>query len=165
MQESAGAGGSWRIIDEVFDPTVVQQQDNLSCGPACGEMLLKDRGVNDVEQLVIADLTGVPVDVVYLARALNNLDQSSAGVWSGGCFVSNLADLSNVLDRLIAKGSWAAEMKEFGNCIAHLVVVDGLDEAGKVRIRDPWNGTRYKMEREEFLNYWTTRGVYLQINQ
>jgi hypothetical protein len=47
MQEFAGAGGNWRVIEEVFDPTVVQQQDNLSCGAACGEMLLKDRGVDD----------------------------------------------------------------------------------------------------------------------
>ncbi|MEQ9668613.1 hypothetical protein [Coleofasciculus sp. G2-EDA-02] len=45
MQELLGAaGGSWRVIDEVFDSTVVLQQDNLSCAPACGEMLLKEWG-------------------------------------------------------------------------------------------------------------------------
>lgn len=41
-----GAGGNWRVTDEVVDPKVVKQQDDLSCGPACAEMLLKDRGIN-----------------------------------------------------------------------------------------------------------------------
>lgn len=72
--------------------------------------------------------------------------------------------MSTLLKRLMAKGSWAAEMKEFGNPIAHLVVVDGFYLAGRLRIRDPWNGTRYKMEKTEFFNYWNTRGVYLEKN-
>ena len=55
-------------------------------------------------------------------------------------------------------------MKEFGNPIAHLVIVDGFDKNGKVLIRDPWHGTRYKMEKAEFLNYWNTRGVYMEKN-
>lgn len=33
MQELSGAGGNWRVIDEIVDANVVQQQDNLSCGP------------------------------------------------------------------------------------------------------------------------------------
>ncbi len=165
MQELVGAGGNWQFIDEIFDSSIVQQQDNLSCGPACGEMLLKDRGVNNVDRYIIAAETGVPVDVAYLALVLNTFDSSNIGVWRGGGFVFDLADISSVLDRLIARGSWAAEMKEFGNPIAHLVVVDGFDDAERVLIRDPWKGTRYKMEREEFLNYWTTRGIYLEGNQ
>jgi len=165
MQEISGAGGNWQVIEEVFDPTVVKQQDSLSCGPACGEMLLKDREINDVDRYIIAAETGVPVDVVYLALVLNTLATLKIGVWRGGGFVSNLADISTILDRLIARGSWAAEMKEFGNPIAHLVVVDGCDDAGRVLIRDPWNGTRYKMDREEFLTYWTTRGIYSEGNQ
>lgn len=165
MQELSGAaGGSWRVIDEVFDSNVVLQQDNLSCAPACGEMLLKERGINDVTQAAIAAETGVPVDVRYLALALNKLAPSSIGVWCGGNFGVELAEMPTLLERLIAKGSWAAEMKEFGNPIAHLVVVDGFDEAGRLLILDPWNGTRYKMEKAEFLNYWNTRGVYLEKN-
>ena len=35
-----GAGGYWRVIDEVAMTMVIQQQDRLSSGPACGEMLL-----------------------------------------------------------------------------------------------------------------------------
>lgn len=37
MQNISGAaGGSWQVVDEVFDSNVVLQQDNLSCAPACG---------------------------------------------------------------------------------------------------------------------------------
>jgi predicted double-glycine peptidase len=79
MQELSGAGGNWRVIDEIVDANVVQQQDNLSCGPACGEMLLRNRGFDDEE---------------------------------------------------------------------------------KILIRDPWAGTKYKMDIEEFLNYWTLFAVY-----
>ena len=159
---SGAAGGSWRVIDEVFESNVVLQQDNLSCAPACGEMLLKERGINDITQAAIAAETGVPVDVRYLALVLNRLAPSKTGVWRGGNFGVEPAEMLTLLERLIAKGSWAAEMKEFGNPIAHLVVVDGFNEAGRLLIRDPWNGTRYKMEKEEFLNYWNTRGVYLE---
>ena len=159
---SGAAGGSWQIIDEVVDSNVMLQQDRLSCAPACGEMLLKDREINDVTQAAIAAETGVPVDVRYLALALNRLTPSKAGVWCGGNFGVELSEIANLLERLIAKGSWAAEMKEFGNPIAHLGVVDGLDEARRLIIRDPWNGTKYKLEKEEFLNYWNTRGVYLE---
>lgn len=165
MQEFSGAaGGSGRILDEVFDSNVVRQQDKLSCAPACGEMLLKERGINDVTQAEIAAVTGVPVDVRYLAIVLNSLAPSNMGVWRGGNFGVELPQMLNLLERLMAKGSWAAEMKEFGNPIAHLVIVDGFDEVGRVRIRDPWHGSRYKMEKEEFLNYWNTRGVYLENN-
>ncbi len=166
MQNISGAaGGSWQVVDEVFDSNVVLQQDNLSCAPACGEMLLKDRGIEGVTQAAIARETGVPVDVRYLAIVLNTLTPSQTGVWRGGNFAVEVTEMPNLLERLIAKGSWAAEMKEFGNPIAHLVIVDGFDEDGKVLIRDPWHGSRYKMEKEEFLNYWNTRGVYMEKNQ
>ncbi|MEG4284737.1 hypothetical protein QUB68_16535 [Microcoleus sp. A006_D1] len=45
-----GAGGRWSVIDEIVDPTVVRQQSNLSCGPASAEILLKDRGIANIEQ-------------------------------------------------------------------------------------------------------------------
>jgi Papain-like cysteine protease AvrRpt2 len=57
-------------------------------------------------------------------------------------------------------GSWAAVLWEVGAGIGHMVLVDGLDEAGYVLIRDPWDSTKYKMTIDDFLNYWTTEGVY-----
>ena len=41
----SGAGGYWQVIDEVASWRVIQQQDRLSCGPACAEMLLKEKGI------------------------------------------------------------------------------------------------------------------------
>ena len=100
MQNLAGAaGGSWQVIDEVFDSNVVRQQDNLSSAPACGEMLLKDRGIDSVTQAVIATETGVPVDVRYLAIVLNTLAPSETGVWRGGNFAVEVAEMPNLLER------------------------------------------------------------------
>ncbi|MEG3849047.1 hypothetical protein QT971_16890 [Microcoleus sp. herbarium19] len=73
MQELSGAGGNWRVIDEIVDANVVQQQDNLSCGPACGEMLLRNRGVNDIDRYASASESGVPVSPQVLASVLNAL--------------------------------------------------------------------------------------------
>ncbi|WP_425562158.1 papain-like cysteine protease family protein [Litoribacillus peritrichatus] len=36
--------------------------------------------------------------------------------------------------------------------MGHWVVVDGLDDAGRVMIRDPWQATKYKMDMTEFQN-------------
>ena len=35
-----------------------------------------------------------------------------------------------------------------------------MDEQEKTLIRDPWDGTRYQMEIEEFLKYWSQQGVF-----
>ncbi len=59
----SGAGGYWQVIDEVRDLSVIQQQDRLSCGPACAEMLLRSKGITNVSQARIALETGVPVSV------------------------------------------------------------------------------------------------------
>ncbi|NJQ96528.1 MAG: hypothetical protein HC784_00160 [Hydrococcus sp. CSU_1_8] len=52
--------------------------------------------------------------------------------------------------------------REPGARLGHLVVVDGCDELGRICIRDPWDGTKYKMEPEEFLQYWTQMGIYVK---
>ncbi len=67
MEGLSGAGGNWQVIDEIADEAVVKQQDKLSCGPACGEMLLSDRGIGDVNQSLIAAETGVPVSIEDLS--------------------------------------------------------------------------------------------------
>ena len=72
----SGAGGYWQVIDEVASTMVIQQQDSLSCGPACAEMLLQSQGIINVSQAEIARLTGVPVNVPALAAVLNQVDES-----------------------------------------------------------------------------------------
>ncbi len=39
--KKVGAGGSWKVIDERPDPSVVKQLTPHSCVAAVGEMLLK----------------------------------------------------------------------------------------------------------------------------
>lgn len=161
MQEFAGAGGSWRIIDEIFNPTVVRQQDNLSCGAACGEMLLKDRQVNDVDRYAIAAQTGVPVSPSSLAHVLNSLNPRASGQWVGAAVTIPGASELEIIEVLNATGSWAAMLWEPNASIGHFIIVDGRDNTGMIMIRDPWNATSYKMELEEFFNYWTLFAVYL----
>jgi len=48
--EQAGAGGNWPVIDEILDPSVIEQQGDLSCGIACGAMLLGDRKINSSQR-------------------------------------------------------------------------------------------------------------------
>jgi len=60
----------------------------------------------------------------------------------------------------MSTGAWIAELREPRARLGHLVVVDGWDALGRILIRDPWDGTRYKMDKEEFLQYWTLQGIY-----
>ncbi|KYC40619.1 hypothetical protein WA1_26245 [Scytonema hofmannii PCC 7110] len=157
----SGAGGNWQVIDEVVDPKVVKQQDGLSCGPACAEMLLKDRGIN-VNQTMIAEHTGVPLDSRTLALVLNALDTESSRKWMGGCLTIPGATESQLLNTLNTTGSWAALLKQLRPLVklSHVVIVDGIDNTGYILIRDPWEGTRYKMRREDFLFHWTTDAIF-----
>lgn len=44
----------------------------------------------------------------------------------------------------------------------HSVIVDGFDEAGLLIIRDPAQGTMYKMTYEDFETFWSGYGVFYQ---
>ena len=156
----SGAGGYWQVIDEVASTMVIQQQDRLSCGPACAEMLLRSQGITNVSQAVIGKLTGVPVNVPALAAVLNQVDESGLRTWIGGFFEIEGADDGDVLDVLMSTGSWIADLRETGGRLGHLVVVDDYDDLRRLCIRDPWEGTTYKIEIEEFLKYWTLSGIY-----
>ena len=146
-----GAGGNWETIDEVRDSRVVRQSNPLSCGVACGEMLLRDRGIA-VSQATIANRAGTPSGTEQLAEALN--EQDSAGTWLGGGVTQES------FDGLNATGSWAAMLFESGARFGHWVVVEGVNNEGRVIVRDPADGTRYLMELDEFLSHWTLFSVF-----
>ncbi len=94
------------------------------------------------------------------AIALSQLDPSGSLTWMGGFFQIEGADDADVLGVLMSTGSWIAELRETGARLGHLVVVDGYDDEGRLCLRDPWSGTAYKIETEEFLKYWTLSGIY-----
>ena len=145
----AGAGGSWKVIDEISNPKVVKQINNVSCGAACGEMLLKDRNI-------FAKQTALGLEAKSTNDLARDLNKLGSGRWQGN-FVS-----VDSLEPLNKTGSWAAMMWEKGEKIGHWVVVKGSDKNGKIIIHDPWHGTSYKMTRDEFTNHWTGGAVYEQ---
>lgn len=159
-EELSGAGGKWKVIDETGDSTVIQQRDTISCGPAYAEMLLKYLGINDVDQEFIALVTGTPVRVYDLAQAINQLDYDKSRQWIGGGLDIPGANDAELLSVLMSTGIWIAELRELGVRLGHLVVVNGYDINGRLLILDPWQQTRYKMDEETFLQYWTLQGIY-----
>ena len=144
----AGAGGTWNALDEIASPNVVKQSTPTACGAACGEMLLRDRGVLTSQVDLGTELTSMN----SLARKLNTVDSG---------WVGNAVDVSS-FNALNKTGSWSAMMWDSGSNIGHWVVVDGVDDAGKVLIRDLFNGTQYKMGVEDFKGVWNGHSVYKQ---
>ena len=145
----AGAGGNWDTINEKFDPDVVKQHTNTSCGAACAEMLLRDRDIF-VNQTKFGTQ---PKSAPELARDLNNASNSNK--WEG----NGLSPSS--FDALNRTGSWAAMLVDItGSNTRHWVVVKGVDKGGNVIIHDPWQGTSYTMTRNNFINTWTGYSVY-----
>ena len=130
-------------------------------------MLLQDCGINDITQMDIVNETGVPADALGLARALNLLDPDDSRQWIGGSLTIPGATESQLFDTLNETGTWGALLKECrpGVKLSHVVVVDGIDDGGRVLIRDPWDGTSYKMTREDFLKYWTTNAIFQRKRQ
>ena len=155
----AGAGGKWKTINELKDSTVIQQINDVSCGAACGEMLFKNKGF-DIEQEQLLALAGSPTWSEQLAYAMNQFIPSEDGEWKGGYFKIIGATSKQVFLSLCTTGSWIAELREPLTKMGHFVVVDGIDEQEKPIIRDPWDRTRYKMDTEEFLKYWSQQGVF-----
>ena len=150
-QLQGGAGGNWQTIDEVMDTTVVRQSSSMNCGAACGEMLLSSQGVF-VHQEVIAEIAGAPSSAESLATALDGFDAN--GTWFG----SGVTESS--FEALNQTGLWSAMLFEAGARFGHWVCVSGLDHAGRVIILDPADGTRYAMDIEEFMSYWTLFCVF-----
>ena len=158
-QNLGGAGGNWQVLDEVADPSVIKQVNDLSCGQACVGMMLGDRKIS-ASQDVIAKLAGDgPTYEAQLASVLNKLDSSNSRQWIGAGVD---AEDIETFQGLSSTGSWGAQLWEKGNKIGHWVVVDGLDDAGKVMVRDPWQATKYKMDLTEFQNTWTGYSVWGQ---
>ncbi|SER49748.1 hemagglutinin repeat-containing protein, partial [Pseudomonas sp. NFPP19] len=154
-----GAGGNWKVINEVVVPSVVKQVNSLSCGQACVEMMLGDRKIN-ASQNVISKLAGDGATYeTQLASVLNKLDSSGSRKWVGSGVD---ADDIGTFHGLSSTGAWAAQLWERGSKIGHWVVVDGLDSGGRVMIRDPWKGTSYKMDMKEFQGTWNGYSIWGQ---
>ncbi|WP_305067801.1 MULTISPECIES: hemagglutinin repeat-containing protein [unclassified Kosakonia] len=149
VELKAGAGGNWNVLDEVVDPNVVKQLTPTACGGACGENMLKDRGI-------FVDQTQIGTGLKSPEQLARDLSKHSGDNWSGG-FVGFEA-----YDALNKTGSWGAMMWEQGGRIGHWVVVKGTDSKGNVFINDPWKGTSYKMTYKDFEETWNGNAVFNQ---
>jgi filamentous hemagglutinin len=144
-----GKGGDWPVLNERPSPDVVRQASDDSCVAAVGEML--SRGA-----LRQADLYN---EMVTIPEKL--ADVLGLG-WKGGLIPErNIEKAFDIFAR--SEMPWGAELRdEFYHRVGmgHMVVVDGMDEAGNVMIRDPQHGTRYEMTRETFMKHWSHRAVF-----
>ncbi|ECK8875319.1 hypothetical protein AH715_003894 [Salmonella enterica subsp. enterica] len=146
VEPKGGAGGNWNVLDEVIDPNVVKQATSTSCGAACAEMMLKDRGIFTSQIELGTELTSMN----SLANKLNKADNG---------WVGNPVDVSS-FEALNSTDSWSAMMWDSGNKVGHWVVVKGVDNTGKVMINDPFKGTSYTMTVKDFKDVWNGHSVY-----
>jgi len=149
-----GAGRAWKTIGEVHDPSVVKQRTGEHCGQACAQMLFEGRGEVVLQEELKEGLTSPQ----SLSRDMNNQGKSQ---WFG-------EHLGETPEALSERGPWAASIlppkfnPRVGN-VGHWVIVDGFDkETGHLLIRDPWDQTRYRVTREEFMDWWN-KGAIIPI--
>ena len=151
-----GAGGLWNTIDEAVDPSVIRQLDDNSCGPSCGAMLLRGEGYAASQSAIaVRQGSALTVNAQELAAAMNQLKSG----WTGG-FYNVTADFRAAFSMFNKNGAFATTLRTPGMRVSHMVVVDGLDELGRVIIRDPADGTRYLMSWEDFTKVWEGQTVF-----
>lgn len=138
----AGAGGNWKRLGEKFDKTVVKQINDFSCVAAVGEMLAEHYDLPVTQEEVLSEI-GELSNAIALARYLNKVDKSE-GKWLGGNFPPVIEFIEGITT---STKVWAVVLRE-GSALGHAVLIDGLDEHGLVKIKDPFDQTSYKMTIE-----------------
>ena len=152
---NSGVVRLWNQLDEVADPTIVRQLHDNACGPACGATLLRGRGLDvGVSNVALANKGVTSFSTRGLAKTLNKLDEGAG--WIGGRVAQN----STSFARLSKNGPFATTLWARGMPLEHMVVVNGLDDLGRVIIRDPADGLRYLMEWDDFMKLWTGNSIY-----
>ncbi len=147
-----GAGGFWKVIDERTDTSVIKQETPFSCVAAVGVMLLHEQGILMTQEEII-DIIGESSTTDELAKLLNDTDKSiGEEKWHG--VIVGIKHLEKIAD----KSSFGAVLRE-GNPLGHLVLVENLF-GNLLNIKDPWDGTRYKMSVEEFLKVWNGEVIF-----
>lgn len=150
--KTIGAGGSWKAIDEKSDATVVKQVTPLSCVAAVGEMLLRSRGIS-VPQEAIIGIIEEPSSIGELADYLNTVDvEKKHTKWYG-----SIVERRNIL-LLLREGQFGAVLRD-GSALGHLVVVHAAD-ARRLKIKDPWGGTRTSCHSSSISDIWNGEAVF-----
>ncbi len=144
--ENFGALGSWKKIDEQFDPTIIQQSNDAACVSAVGEILAKHYSLN-ITQAEILENIGVWSNAEVLAIFLNSKETQTDVKWEGGGW--NFKTPIGSLKWLVENNKIGAMLRN-KSAEGHAVFVDGLDANELIIIKDPFDQTRYKMTLESF---------------
>ncbi len=139
---------------------VVLQKEN-SCVFATGEGL-SDGNLKQDE--LIAEFA-LRLDKQFLEKnpnPLGNLEflaEKLGPPWFGGYRKEEISAREKLFKIQSKNTSWGAELKSYGE-EAHLVIVDGISPEGTIMIRDSQKATKYELSFDDFLHFWSERGVY-----
>lgn len=154
VEAKAGCFFEWvPVVNKTLgDPDVSPQMHVHACGPATGQMLLTKQGINLFQSNIAGEMGSVLSTTRSLEYALNKFQ---AG-WRARQ-ISNEDFLA-----LCREDSFGAMVFEGGYW--HWLVIDGLTDAGNVKIRDPLPvkvGSKYEIPVETFMNKcWTGDAIY-----
>lgn len=146
------AGLSNKYLNMRASDDVVLQIHPDACVSACAEMATK--GEFSQKELVAKFDSMSPTGKVNCRGSLVELPLLIGEKWSFK-FISQAEAMSHISSRV----NWIAEFKVFGEG-AHVVMVDGMDSAGNLMIRDSGIGKRYELKVSDFLQYWNGNAVF-----
>ena len=146
------AGLSNKYLNLRASDDVVLQIHPDACVSACAEMATK--GEFSQKELVAKFDSMSPTGKVNCRGSLVELPLLIGEKWSFK-FISQAEAMSHISSRV----NWIAEFKVFGEG-AHVVMVDGMDSAGNLMIRDSGIGKRYELKVSDFLQYWNGNAVF-----
>lgn len=143
-EENFGALGIWKKIDEKPDLSIIKQKDG-TCVAAVGEMLAKYHGLN-VSQDEIIENIGAWSNAESLTNYLNSIEKRKDVKWKGGGF--GLQDKQFIGGITKDIKIWAVLLRD-AESLGHAVLIYGMDKNGLIKIKDPFDQTRYKMTTDE----------------
>jgi len=137
------------------DPSIIRQLRVDNCAPTCATMLLREKGVVAFQSALTvrqgSKLTEIGSGYQKLAGIMNDIEKNKA--WRGG-LLDTKTDPQGLFRALNANGRFSTCLKTTDMAIGHQVMVDGLDDAGRVIIRDPETCTRSLIKWEDFIEAW-----------
>lgn len=144
----------WNRINETPDPTSIRQEDPYKCVAACLQMLLWPTGAALTQDALCHHLHASPtVDIDAVLPWLESADPS--GHWGYEAHAPRAK-----LGHLHRSAPWLAFMVTHSKPPLHAVIVDGADRHGRVLIRDPYNGTSYRMTPDDFDDAWGGHAIF-----
>jgi ABC-type bacteriocin/lantibiotic exporter with double-glycine peptidase domain len=139
-----GALGAWEKIGEKPDSSIVKQEDG-TCVAAVGEMLAKYHGLQLTQEEIIEKI-GAWANAEKLVAYLNSRETRKGVKWKGG--YSGISDKRFIIGITEDITVWGVMLRD-AEAVGHAVLIYGKDAAGLIKIKDPYDQTKYKMTVDE----------------